>query len=201
MFNDKSMTDTYISIRSRLMKSVSRIVPPKDIEDIVQETYVRVCQIENGSNIKYPHSFLFKTARNLALDHVKRAESRLTTGVVDEDEFDLATGDEWTNDPYHAVSTNGEFALFCEAVRQLPVQCRKVFVLKKVYGYSQKEISRALGIAESTVEKHISTGVKRCAQLIMKSERESERAEGDGPGSDDRSKKIVSMNIRKRGAQ
>jgi len=133
------------------MKSVSKIVPPKDIEDIVQETYVRVCQIESSSDIKYPRSFLFKTAKNLALDHVKRAESRLTSGAVDDDDFDASISDAWRDDPYDNVSSNGDFAFFCEAVRQLPLQCRRVFVLKKVYGYSQKEISKTLGISQSTV--------------------------------------------------
>ena len=41
-----------------------------------------------------------------------------------------------------------------EAVRQLPEQCRRVFVLKKVYGYSQREIAKELSLSESTVEKH-----------------------------------------------
>jgi RNA polymerase sigma-70 factor (ECF subfamily) len=43
-----------------------------------------------------------------------------------------------------------------------------VFVLKKVYGYSQREIARELGIAESTVEKHISLAVRKCSIYMRK---------------------------------
>jgi len=41
-------------------------------------------------------------------------------------------------------------------------------VLRKVYGYSQREIAREMAISESTVEKHISTGIKRCAYWLMR---------------------------------
>jgi DNA-binding CsgD family transcriptional regulator len=39
-------------------------------------------------------------------------------------------------------------------------------VLKKVYGYSQKEIALSLSISENTVEKHIATGIKRCSHYM-----------------------------------
>ena len=76
-----SFHDIYVSLRGSLARAVLGIVPPKEIEDIVQETYVRVCQIEMKEKIREPRSFLFKTAHNLALDHVKRAESRLAVSV------------------------------------------------------------------------------------------------------------------------
>lgn len=164
--NKDHISKVYLSIRSNLARAVSHIVPPKEIEDIVQETYVRVCQIENPEEIRHPKSFLLKTARNLAFDHIKRAETRLAQSM----DADLEA--EWTeqkarrDDTYDKVAANQEFAHFCEAVRHLPVQCRKVFVLKKVYGYSQKEISAQLQISESTVEKHIANGVKRCTYYM-----------------------------------
>jgi len=142
-------------------------VPPKEIEDIVQETYVRACQAEHRHEIKAPRSFLYKTARNLALDHVKRAETRLT--VSGEDTGTAAVGEyhRLDDETFNQVSADEEFSLFCDAVRHLPIQCRRAFVLKKVYGYSQREISQELELSESTVEKHIANGVKRCTYFMM----------------------------------
>jgi RNA polymerase sigma-70 factor (ECF subfamily) len=51
-------------------------------------------------------------------------------------------------------------------VAQLPLQCRRAFLLKKVYGLSQKEIAGYLGISESTVEKHVAKGLLHCATRI-----------------------------------
>ena len=156
-----------MSLRASLARAVMRIVPPKEIEDIVQETYVRVYQIENKDKITDFPSFLLKTARNLALDHVKRAESRL---VVSVEEFEGAEigKTEWLSDrTFDQVASDEEFSQFCEAVRMLPVQCRRAFVLKKVYGSSQREIAREMNVSESTVEKHIAQGIKRCTQFMM----------------------------------
>jgi len=144
---------------------LSRIVPPKEIEDIVQETYVRICQMDKREPIEQPKSFLMKTARNLAYDHLKKAETRLTDGVENDCDFDVEALIH--DEVFKSIASNEEFAHFCEAVRQLPVQCRRVFVLKKVYGYSQKEIAKEMKLSESTVEKHIAVGFKRCASYML----------------------------------
>lgn len=158
----------YLSFRSRLARTVSRIVPPKDVEDIVQETYVRLCQVENPADIRHPRSYLLTTARNLALDHVKRAESRLSDTLDDDGPLSISVRDPLADETFAGAAANEEFALFCDAVRRLPIQCRRVFVLKKVYGYSQREIAQELGVSENTVEKHIALGVKRCTYFMMR---------------------------------
>ena len=164
---DSGMHQVFMSAKDSLMRMVSRLVPPKEIEDIVQETYVRICQLDSVDAIEQPKSFLMKTARNLAFDHLKKAETRLADSVESESGFygDSGKADDQV---YEQAASSEEFGHFCEAVRQLPVQCRRVFVLKKVYGYSQKEIAREMSISESTVEKHIAQGFKRCALYMMK---------------------------------
>ncbi|MFT6899010.1 MAG: RNA polymerase sigma factor (sigma-70 family) [Paraglaciecola sp.] len=160
-----AMHNVYMSAKDSLVRMVSRLVPPKEIEDIVQETYVRICQLGQHQTIEQPKSFLMKTARNLAFDHLKRSETRLAQGVEDEDEFSCyETASDGTFDQ---VANREEFSYFCEAVRQLPTQCRRVFVLKKVYGYSQKEIASELNISQSTVEKHISVGLRQCTGYML----------------------------------
>jgi RNA polymerase sigma-70 factor (ECF subfamily) len=154
----------FMAARDSIARMVSRIVPPKEIEDIVQETYVRICQMDNRESIEQPKSFLMKTARNLAYDHVKKAETRLADPVENELDFDTEALHDHV---FNNVASSEEFAYFCDAVRQLPIQCRRVFVLKKVYGYSQKEIAIEMSLSESTVEKHIAVGFKRCASYML----------------------------------
>jgi RNA polymerase sigma-70 factor (ECF subfamily) len=156
---------SFMAARDSMVRMVSRIVPPKEIEDIVQETYVRICQMDKREPVEQPKSFLMKTARNLAYDHLKKAETRLADGV--ETELDFNVEDLVSDKVFDSVASSEEFSLFCEAIRQLPAQCRRVFVLKKVYGYSQKEIAREMNLSESTVEKHIAVGFKRCASYML----------------------------------
>lgn len=173
----------YMSLRGSLARAVMGIVPPKEIEDIVQETYVRVCQIKRNDKIKQPRSFLFKTAHNLALDHVKRAETRLVVSVEEIGELGYGEAERLADETFDQAVSNEEFSQFCEAVRQLPVQCRRAFVLKKVYGYSQREIARNMNLSESTVEKHIAQGIKRCTYFMMQHDEEHHSGEQvDKPG-------------------
>ncbi|WP_340680563.1 RNA polymerase sigma factor [Paraglaciecola sp.] len=165
-FEKSTLFDVFMSTKASVVRMVSRIVPPKEIEDIVQETYVRICQLENHESILQPKSFVLKTARNLALDHIKKAETRLADYIEDESDYSSATTTD-VDELFEQAASNEEFAHFCESVRQLPQQCRRVFVLKKVYGYSQKEIAKELQISESTVEKHIADGLKRCTLYML----------------------------------
>jgi len=168
MSNETLLYKAYLSSRKNISRLVARIVPPHEIEDIVQETYVRICQIENKESITSPKSFMYKTARNLALDYQKQANVRLVDGVENMEALEQLLSSHHKDEMYESALTDSEFSHFCEAVRQLPVQCRKVFVLKKVYGYSQREIAAQLNLSESTVEKHISTGMKRCTLFMRK---------------------------------
>jgi RNA polymerase sigma factor (sigma-70 family) len=167
MSNESTINEIFILLRRRLERSVSRIVPPREIEDIVQETYVRVCQAGQVEAIRHPRSFLYRIARNLALDHMKRAESHTLSLDDDSAEEDIGIELQADDDTCDHAAARQEFELFCEAVRQLPVQCRRAFILRKVYGYSQKEIAQDLNISENTVEKHIAHGLKRCNQFVM----------------------------------
>ncbi len=181
MSNDTLFYKAYLASRKGISRLVARIVPPHEIEDIVQETYVRICQIDNKDTINSPKSFMYKTARNLALDYQKQANNRLVDGFDNIDEVESMLSSSVKDEMYESASTASEFAHFCEAVRQLPIQCRKVFVLKKVYGYSQREIATQLNLSESTVEKHISTGMKRSTLFMRKVKSGTQTAKTTSP--------------------
>lgn len=166
MRDDDRIANIFMSIRGRLARAVQSIVPPREIEDIVQETYLRVCRAGSKTRIQSPQAFMFRTARNLALDHVKRAESRLADSFDQMEEEGMATERQPVDSTVNTACSDEEFVQFCDSVRYLPVQCRRAFVLRKVYGYSQREIAKAMNISESTVEKHIAEGIKRCLNYI-----------------------------------
>ena len=71
-----------------------------------------------------------------------------------------------TESPESELDSNQRFVTFCRAVGGLPEQCRRAFILKKVYGLSQQEIADRLGITQSTVEKHIAKGLMMCREYM-----------------------------------
>ena len=163
---DRKLGNVFVGMRGQLARAVTSIVPPAEVEDVVQETYVRACKASSLGELRAPRSYMLKTARNLALDHIKRA------GYLLVDSLDSA-GDEQSEaflprerDTLEQVCSDEEFALFCAAVRDLPLQCRRAFVLKKVYGFTQKEIAEEMQISEKTVEGHIAKGITRCKRIV-----------------------------------
>ena len=84
----------FMAARDSMSRMVSRIVPPKEIEDIVQETYVRICQMDKHETVEQPKSFLMKTARNLAFDHLKKDISKDEVLSIQEESSDEMKDDE-----------------------------------------------------------------------------------------------------------
>jgi RNA polymerase sigma factor (sigma-70 family) len=122
--------------------------------------------IKSDKAILHPRSYLYQIAKNIAKDRVKSASFKLVDSIDDHE--DILSSDE-EDEVYLAAVSHEEFSQFCEAVRFLPLQCRRVFVLRKVYGFSQREVAKQLEIAESTVEKHVALGLRRCSERMTKS--------------------------------
>ncbi len=127
---------------------------PQDVEDLLQETFVRAYAAEARGPILMPRAYLFRVAKHVSLNEIARRKNSDTHSVEDFDDPDVVGSG---NQPGVEQEVDGrrQLALFANAVAALPSQCRKVLVLKKIEGLSQREIATRLGIAESTVEKHL----------------------------------------------
>jgi RNA polymerase sigma-70 factor (ECF subfamily) len=154
----------FVRFKSNLRRLLARIVDQQDIDDILQETYIRVCFAAEKTDISNSKSFLLKTAQNLAFNHVSSAYRRR----IQLEDFSSSDFEPLTPDFESQFESKDKFLAFCEALRELPPQCRKAFVLRKVYGLSQQEIAEELGISESTVEKHVAKGFQLCREAMLR---------------------------------
>lgn len=164
----------FLRCKAGLRRAVARIVKPHDIDDILQETFIRACAAADRTEIRHPRSFMLKTARNLALNHITSAYSRSTQL----EDFSVSDVSPVTESLETELESQERFLGFCRAVRSLPPQCRRVFVLRKVYGLSQQEIAEYLEISESTVEKHVVKGLLVCRQLMRETGHPGEGSDG-----------------------
>jgi RNA polymerase sigma factor (sigma-70 family) len=158
--------EVFVKSETSLKRWVSRFLNrPQDVEDIVQETFVRSYQAQVKQQIDNPSAYLFRTARNLAFKSNQLSANKLTDLIEDLDLPEVIT----TDDPVQQwASTQEQFSAFCDALRELPVQCRRVFVLKKIYGLSHDEIAERLGISVSTANQHLAKGIARCTAYMRK---------------------------------
>jgi len=180
MEKDFGITAVYQSMRRRLASAVRSLVGSADVEDILQEAFLRCYEASNTRRIEHPSSYLLRTAVNLAINHNERAVQRLNTSL---EEFDMDSGLPGSIDVERQAIQRERLALYCEAVAELPLQCRRAFLLKKVYGLSQKNIARYLKVSENTVEKHIAKGLLLCARRIREIDSESNSIRARSRGS------------------
>lgn len=149
-----------------LKRFVSRFLrSSQDIEDIVQEAFLRAYRAEADKEIEQPKSYLFRIAKHLALTQLSRKSRQITDYLEDCNESIVTTASASVEDEFIANQTLG---MHCEAVAALPPQCRRVYLMRKVYGMTHKEIAERLGIAVSTVEKHLIKGVAECDRFCTR---------------------------------
>ena len=156
----QNLEDIFMDTRSSLQSVCSKYLNrPEDIEDVVQETFVKTLKANKKSHIRSLKAYLLTTARNLSLKHRALHANKLTDYVQD-----LGLLEVLKDVPLETkVEAHEQFGIFCAAVRELPLQCRRVFILKKIYGLSHEEIADRLGITVGTTTAHLAKGAARCA--------------------------------------
>jgi RNA polymerase sigma factor (sigma-70 family) len=137
----------------------------RDVDDLVQESYIRVWRSRAAQPILSAKGFLFDVARHLAIDRVRRNRTSPVDAVEDLSALPIIDDSRNVTD---AVSRNEKIQLLGEAMATLPSRCREVVVLRKLKGLSQREVAERLGISEKTVEVQVANGVRRCEDFFSR---------------------------------
>lgn len=170
-----SLKDLFINNYEGLKSFVARYVKrPQDVEDIVQETYVKTYQAQQRTTIDNLKSYLFTTARNLSFKQTALHANKITDYLEDLGLSEVINESAKLEDE---IQAHQQFSIFCEAVRELPLQCRRVFILKKIYGLSHDEIAKRLGISVSTTNQHLAKGIASCT-IYMRNKGYLEKGDG-----------------------
>jgi RNA polymerase sigma-70 factor (ECF subfamily) len=135
----------------------------RDVEDIAQESYLRIWKQRAADPIRSAKGFLFNIARRLALDRLRR----IRRSPIDEEASldQLAVMDHAAAAP-DALGRSEKVQLLIDAIDALPARCRHVIILRKLEFLSQRETAARLGISEKGVEIQLARGLERCRALI-----------------------------------
>ncbi len=133
----------------------------EDSEDIIQDLFLRLWsgrkKIEVNENVS---GYLFKMAKNMSLNHIRAAKNyrmllEKQSNMPDYYEEDLLESDEF------------RIALY-DCIERLPERSREVFMLHRVNGLKQKEISEKLSISIKTIKNQIWMSLqklKKCLEI------------------------------------
>lgn len=128
-----------------------------DVDDVVQESFLRIWKARLARPIRSSKTFLFQIARRLVVDKVRRERAARTERVQD---LTLLKVMDDRPDPNELLSYHEKVAIVADALAELPERCREVFILRKFKGVPQREIAFKLRIAEGTVESQVARGMK-----------------------------------------
>ena len=164
---------TFLENSSFLKKFLGRFLSERqDIEDIVQETYLRAYHAEQDSSrankaIEYPKAFLFQIAKNIALTELSK-KSRKITDYIEDVELSLVMDSGSTTE--QELEAREHIDLICEAVTTMPERRQHIYLMRKVHGASHQEIAESLGISISAVEKHLLKAMLTCRNHLAERE-------------------------------
>lgn len=161
--NFKAFTELYNRYKHTIFQFVIRLSHGdySMAEDIVQETFIIIW--ENRKKIVVEFSFqgyLKKISRNLFLkETAKRIQEQLMISQIEN-----------VRETENCVENEVELNLLLEEVERiislLPPARQRVYRLKHIEHFSQKEIASQLGISENTVESHLKQSTKFLTQKL-----------------------------------
>ena len=136
-----------------------------DVEDLRQEVYTRLYETAKKEIPGATRPLLFRIARHLLIDRARREQVVSIEAVENLENLNLAIDEPG---PDRTVIAREELRRMQAALDQLPRRFRTAVVMRKVQGLTTREIALRLGIAEKTVEKHLTEGVRALANILYR---------------------------------
>jgi RNA polymerase sigma-70 factor (ECF subfamily) len=135
----------------------------RDVEDVAQESYLRVWKAKATQTITSGKAFLFQIARNLAYDLVRRDKA---SPIDLRSEFDDSSVLDNGPDAAQKLLAQDLLNHVLDSLVALPPRYREVVVLHKLEGLSHREIAAKMGITEKVAQKYCSLGLARQAEFL-----------------------------------
>lgn len=137
------------------VRSRSASIGADDVDDIVQESFLRISSLESHDSIRNPRGFLFRTARNLLVDKARKRSVRAAAHLPFEMGYEAQNRASKKLSPECQVSAQQELDVVLKAIDDLPDRCRRVFLLQRRNNYTYAKVAEILDISESMVQKHM----------------------------------------------
>jgi len=136
----------------------------EDAEDATQETYMRLWKSLNDYRGASAKSYLFKTARNLSIDIVRKKSQR---EIINLDEALLIEDTDSDMRPDEAYIKKLTAETVRECIYSLPLPMRELIVMRDIDGLTYAEMANILGIPEGSVKSGLFRARECLRRLII----------------------------------
>lgn len=136
---------------------------PADVEDLVQEVFVRLAGRAVQEDIHQPEAYLLRTAAHVWRDFLRKRKTHAAT-AHDEYEDNKHAREEIS--PEHVLHSRQSLTALLAVLDGLPERTRQVLLLCRVEGMRYKDIAARLGVSVSSVEKHMMKAIAHLAEHL-----------------------------------
>ncbi|MCW3797206.1 sigma-70 family RNA polymerase sigma factor [Sphingomonas sp. BN140010] len=139
-----------------------RLSQVNDVDDLVQEVFVRLAGRQTGAEISNLDGYIFQTASNVLADYGRRRAVRKSSAHVS-----LEPADHGTDDlaPDRIAAGKQELRSALARLLELPERTRTIFILHRLEGLRYREVAIQLGLSVSAVEKHMIRAIRHLGTL------------------------------------
>ncbi|MEZ5928639.1 MAG: RNA polymerase sigma factor [Parvularculaceae bacterium] len=138
-----------------------------DVDDLVQETFLRAFAANEKEEVLNPKGFLFRVAKNLAISEAKR-KANSTTDYIEDSGGEGVIIDESQSSIEDQVDGEKKLFVFTKAVADLPPELRQALLMRKMEKLKFKQIATRLNVSVSTVEKRVAAALIACNAYLRK---------------------------------
>ena len=163
----------FIAQRLSLLRTLQRMVNnPSTAEDLLQETYLRVTRALGERAIEHLEPFVFQTARNLALDHLRSRRVHERTMLDDVPLEVVHNVSAPASTPEDAAHAEQLLMRLSTSLGQLTARQQHIFILSRIHGCSYLEIAELLQVSSSTVQKELKLIMAICVGVAQRMDQE-----------------------------
>ena len=137
-----------------------RVRTPVDIEDLAQETYLRLLRAPDLTAVRNPQAYLLRVASHVVLEWRHRQPK---SGSIVELEDELLVDE---SSPDFEVEAGISQELLDRALDECSPLMRSVLLLRLRDGYSCEEIAQALDITARQVKRYLARGYERLRAAV-----------------------------------
>lgn len=132
------------------------LVHKEDAEEIVQDVFLKLWSKKEILQVSNIHGYLFTMTKNGCLDKIRGDKVKRR---YQEESFQVKSNlqNAFLRDEAASLLIENELQKkILKSVNLLPERCRQVFLKSRIDGLKNSEIAEELGIAQKTVENHMS---------------------------------------------
>ena len=154
-----SLEDVFIASRAQLVRVARRILRnPELADEAVQDTYLRIAEMQSGAEIAKPAAYWTRAVCNMALDYLRRQERENTyrTHGVDVEAIEIPD----SRSPERILFESQAIRLIDQALEEVPPKTRETFELYRIKGLTQRQIAEHMQCALGLVNARIADACK-----------------------------------------